>query len=122
MHTSRGENLKLMANSNENSVDQRLTEVESQITDIRSRMQTDSQLFGSLQLTVAELADIARLHQQALRIVQRDAEADRAQMREMQTQIRDMQSEIREILIDIRGIQTENQRILRHLFGERDNS
>ncbi|HEY9298926.1 MAG TPA: hypothetical protein VIQ31_21730 [Phormidium sp.] len=103
-----------MTNSNENSIDQRLTEVESQITDIRSRMQTDSQLFGSLQITVAELADIARLHQQALRVVQRDAEADRAQMREMQL-------EIREILIDIRGIQTENQRILNHLFGEPQN-
>lgn len=100
-----------MTQSNENTIDQRLTEVENQITDIRSRMQTDSQLFGSLQLTVAELADIARLHQQALRVIQRDAEADRAQMREMQ-------SEIREMLIDIRGIQTENQRILRHLFGE----
>ena len=104
-----------MTNSNGNSIDQRLTEVESQITDIRSRMQTDSQLFGSLQITVAELADIARLHQQALRAIQRDAEADRAQMREMQ-------SEIREMLIDIRGIQTENQRILNHLFGEGNNS
>ncbi|OKH30031.1 hypothetical protein NIES2119_31645 [[Phormidium ambiguum] IAM M-71] len=102
-----------MTNSNENSIDQRLTEVEGQITDIRSRMQTDSQLFGSLQLTVAELADIARLHQQALRVIQRDAEADRAQMREMQ-------AEIREILIDIRGIQTENQRILNHLFGQQN--
>ena len=100
--------------TNENTIDQRLTEVENQITDIRSRMQTDSQLFGSLQITVAELADIARLHQQALRVIQRDAEADRAQMREMQ-------SEIREMLIDIRGIQTENQRILRHLFGENNN-
>lgn len=109
-----------MTNSNGNTIDQRLTEVESQITDIRSRMQTDSQLFGSLQLTVAELADIARLHQQALRAVQRDAEADRAQMREMQTEIRDMRSEIREILIDIRGIQTENQRILNHLFGQQN--
>lgn len=102
-----------MTQSNENTIDQRLTEVESQITDIRSRMQTDSQLFGSLQITVAELADIARLHQQALRAVQRDAEADRAQMREMQ-------SEIREMLIDIRGIQTENQRILNHLFGQQN--
>lgn len=102
-----------MTQSNENTIDQRLTEVESQITDIRSRMQTDSQLFGSLQITVAELAYIARLHQQALRAVQRDAEADRAQMREMQ-------SEIREMLIDIRGIQTENQRILNHLFGQQN--
>ncbi len=103
-----------MTNSN-NSIDERLTNVESQITDIRSRMETDSRAFISLQMTVAELADIARLHQQALRMIQRDAEVDRVQMREMQIQMREM-------LVDIRGIQVENQRILRHLFGEANNN
>lgn len=37
-----------------------------------------------------------------------NAEADRATIREM--------------LADIRAIQTENQRILRHLFGEGNNN
>ncbi|WP_143171147.1 hypothetical protein [[Phormidium ambiguum] IAM M-71] len=47
---------------------------------------------------------IASLHQQALRVSQLNAEAHRAQMREMQA--------------EIRGIQTENQRILNYLFGQ----
>lgn len=34
--------------------------------------------------------------------------------------IRQMQSEIQEMQSDIRGMQTENQPILRHLFGENE--
>lgn len=52
----------------------------------------------------------SHVSQLAVTMVQfaQNAEADRATIREMQA--------------DIRGIQTENPRILRHLFGEGNNN
>ncbi|MFB2835324.1 hypothetical protein [Floridanema evergladense] len=68
---------------------------------------------------LVQIQEITQSHvsQLAVTMVQfaQNAEADRTQMREMQGQIREIQ-------IDIRGMQTENQRILRHLFGEGNNN
>jgi chromosome segregation ATPase len=83
----------------------------TQMRQVREETRFTSQTVSQLQSTVAELAEIARLHQQALRINEHNAEQDRLFMREMQTEVRELQTEIR-------GIQTENQRILQYLFGQ----
>ena len=97
-----------------NGSEQRLIAIEDRIAEIRERASQDRRDFLTLQTTVADLADIVRLHHQAL-------VADRQEIREIQTQVRDMQVSISEMLTEIRGIQTENQRMLRYLFGENNN-
>jgi hypothetical protein len=78
--------------------------IRTQMRQVREETRFNSQTVSQLQSTVAELAEIARLHQQALRITERNAELDRTFIRELQT--------------EVRGIQTENQRILEYLFGQ----
>lgn len=95
-----------MTNSNGSSIEQRLTEIENQITFIRAQMETNGRYILSLPTVSSQLLAIASLHQQALRVAQLNAEAHRAQMREMQA--------------EIRGIQTENQQILNYLFGQQN--
>jgi archaellum component FlaC len=85
----------------------------TQMRQVREETRFNSQTVSQLQSTVAELAEIARLHQQALRINERNAQQDRIFMREIQTEVRELQTEIR-------GIQTENQRILQYLFGQQE--
>ena len=132
-----------MTNSNGNTIEQRLTEIQSRVEgmdrefshrtniildEVLVLTQQMESLTGSVdqlttevnrltlrvnqltervdQLTENQEVTQANVNQLAVLMVQfaQNAEADRAQMREMQS--------------DIRGIQTENQRILNHLFGQ----
>jgi len=132
-----------MTNSNGNPIEQQLTEIQSRVEGMdrefsrRTNIILDEvlvltqqmealtgqvdQLTGRVdQLTtqvdrltrrvdrLAETQEVAQANISQLAMLMVDfvqnAEADRTQMREMQ--------------VDIRGIQTENQRILNHLFGQ----
>ncbi|BAZ16568.1 hypothetical protein NIES4071_84450 [Calothrix sp. NIES-4071] len=97
-----GDNIDARLNALGDELDQLRTEMRQVPEETRYNSQTISRLQG----TVAELVEIARLHQQALRISERNAEQDRDVTRQLLTQMR--------------GIQTENQRILGHLFGQQD--
>ncbi len=70
-------------------IDTRLEELGDELDLIRtiqdgSRRETrsNSQTVARLERTVRELSDIARLHQEGLRIAQREAERDRLEFRE----------------------------------------
>lgn len=69
-------------------IETRLEALEVNINDLRMQLAENTVSITTLQTAVTELADIARLHQQALRISQQDAEADRALMRDQQLEIR----------------------------------
>ena len=78
-------------------IDTRLESIETSINDLRVQLAENTASITTLQTTVAELTDIARLHQQALRISQHNvdqltsrfdqfleqAAADRTVMREI---------------------------------------
>lgn len=83
-----------------------LDQLRTEMRQVRDETRYNSQTISRLQGTVAELVEIARLHQQALRISERNAEQDR--------------EVTRQLLAEMRGIRTENQRILEHLFGQQD--
>ena len=99
-----------MTNTPENrpdQIDRRLEALEAQIQEYREREQGNTQSILTLQSLSSELLDIARLHQQALRTAQLNAEADRAAIGELQA--------------EVRGLQAESRRILDYLFGQRGN-
>ncbi|NEU84508.1 hypothetical protein G1O98_37440 [Nostoc sp. UIC10630] len=52
----------------------------------RRETRGNSQTIARLERTIRELADIARLHQEGLRVAQRDAERDRQTIRETEIQ------------------------------------
>jgi chromosome segregation ATPase len=87
-------------------IDVRLESLSEALTEFREQLEENTGAITTLQRLTSELLEIARLHQQALRVSQVGAEADRAAIREMQA--------------EVRGIQTENRRILDHLFGVED--
>ncbi|NET05172.1 MAG: hypothetical protein F6K09_13590 [Merismopedia sp. SIO2A8] len=55
--------------------------METSIGDFQRQLAENTASITTLQATVAELADIARLHQRGLRILQRESELDRAEIR-----------------------------------------
>lgn len=83
-----------------------LDQLRTEMRQVREETRYNSQTISRLQGTVVELVEIARLHQQALRISDRNAEQDR--------------EVTHQLLIEMRGIRTENQRILEHLFGQQN--
>lgn len=71
-------------------IDQRLDNLGEGIAALRNQQQTNINAILTLQGLTSELLDIARLHQQGLRISQ-------AEVREMQAEVREMQVEVRQI-------------------------
>lgn len=55
----------------------------------RRKTRTNSQAVAKLERVTAELSDISRRHQQSLRVNQRDAEQDRAEIRHIREYLRD---------------------------------
>lgn len=96
-----------MTDSNNQFPEERLEQMAEEIGQIRAELGEDKRAIANLQRVSSELLDIARLHQQALRISQQNADADRAVIRDLQSQVR--------------GIQTENQRIWEYLLGQQRN-
>lgn len=82
-----------MTNSNGNSIEQQIAEIHARI-DATGWIEITQSHVSQLAVTMVQFAQ--------------NAEVDRATIREMQA--------------DIRGIQTENQQILRLLFGEGNNN
>jgi len=80
-----------------NEIDRRLEVLETGIAEVRTRQEANTTSTLTLQNLTSELLDIARLHQQGLRIAQQNADHDREQMSIMQAEIRVMQSEIQQI-------------------------
>ena len=70
-----------------NEIDRRLEALEREITESRTRQEANTTSILTLQNLTSELLDIARLHQQGLRIAQQNADRDREQMRVMQSEI-----------------------------------
>lgn len=106
-----------------NRLEQRLGSIEQRLEEGFSRPASRvlDEVLGLEQRTNERLDRLAE-SQQALQAevrqligaifqISRDAEADRAVIREMQVEIREMQTEVR-------GLQSENRRILDHLFGQ----
>jgi chromosome segregation ATPase len=102
-------------------IDQRLDSLGEAITELRSQQQTNTSGIVTLQGLTSELLDIARLHQQGLRILQGETREMQAQMREMQAQMREMQTEVREIQTEVREIQAEVRQIWQYLLEQRGN-
>jgi hypothetical protein len=69
----------------------------------RRETRSNSQTIARLERTVRELGDIARLHQEGLRIAQREAERDRLEFREAQQEFREEIRRIWEYLRDRNG-------------------
>lgn len=88
-----------------NNLDERLSQLEQGFAELRT--QQGSRL-DRLEYLVGELSDIARLHQEGLRLIQTD-------MRTMQTDVRTMQTDVRTIQSEIRGLQITANRILERL-------
>jgi hypothetical protein len=63
-------------------IDARLDALGSVIDDVREQLTQNTTAITALQTATAELLDIARIHQQALRIAQQNAERDRAEFRD----------------------------------------
>jgi predicted nuclease with TOPRIM domain len=95
-------------------IDQRLDFLGEAITELRSQQQANTAGISTLQGLTSELLDIARLHQQGLRILQ-------GETREMQAQMREMQAEVREIQAEVREIQAEVRQIWQYLLEQRGN-
>lgn len=87
-----------MSNGNLDNIDERLAQLEQGFVELRTQ---HSSRLERLEYLVGELSDVARLHQQGLRLMQSD-------MQTMQIDIRTMQS-------DIRGLQVTANRILERL-------
>lgn len=85
------------------ALEQRTNERLDRLTERVDRLAEGQQ---ELQLTVRQLIE-------AIFQSSRDAEADRAVMREMQSQVQNIQTQMQ-------GVQTENRRILDYLFGQRN--
>lgn len=64
------------------NIDARLDALGSAIDELRTQLAENTTAITALQRATSELLDIARIHQQALRIAQQDAERDRAEFRE----------------------------------------
>ena len=64
------------------NIDARLEALGSAIGELRQQLSENTAAITALQSATSELLDIARIHQQALRIAQQDAERDRAEFRE----------------------------------------
>jgi hypothetical protein len=79
----------------DNNIDQRLSQLEQGFVEMRS--QQGSRL-NQLEYLVGELSDIARLHQEGMRIVQSDMQSTRADMQSMQSEIRGLQITANRIL------------------------
>lgn len=62
-------------------IDTRLESLSASLEDVRTHLGENTSTILTLQHMTSELLDIARLHQQGLRILQRDAEQDRAEIR-----------------------------------------
>ncbi|MEW6496372.1 MAG: hypothetical protein AB1589_28190 [Cyanobacteriota bacterium] len=69
-------------------IDQRLEAHAEAIAQLRNQQQTNTATVTDLQRVTSELLDIARLHQQALRVSQVNADRDRAVIVENQVEIR----------------------------------
>ncbi|HLO49270.1 MAG TPA: hypothetical protein VK211_12710 [Kamptonema sp.] len=85
------------------ALEQRTNERLDRLTERVERLAEGQQ---ELQLTVRQLIE-------AIFQSSRNAEADRAVMREMQSQVQNIQTQMQ-------GVQTENRRILDYLFGQRN--
>lgn len=64
------------------NIDARLDALGSAIDELRTQLAENTTAITALQRATSELLDIARIHQQALRIAQQDAERDRAEFRD----------------------------------------
>ncbi|MDZ8109472.1 MAG: hypothetical protein RM338_28140 [Nostoc sp. DedQUE12a] len=91
-------------------IDSRLEELGDQLDLIRTiqdanRRETrgNSQTVARLERSIRELGDIARLHQESLRIAQREAERDRLEFRQAQQEWREEIRRIWEYLRDRNG-------------------
>jgi chromosome segregation ATPase len=69
----------------------------------RRETRGNSQTIARLERTIRELAEIARLHQEGLRVTQRDAERDRLVLRETQQVFQEEIRRIWEYLRDRNG-------------------
>lgn len=64
------------------NIDARLEALGSAIIELREQLSENTSAITALQRATSELLDIARIHQQALRMAQQDAERDRAEFRD----------------------------------------
>ncbi|WP_204106755.1 MULTISPECIES: hypothetical protein [Spirulina sp. CCY15215] len=104
-----------MSNLDDSAIDRRLEEMAQEIAECRTGQQENTNSLEELRHLTSELADIARLHQQALRLSQQREIEDR-------TDIREMQSEMREMQLEMRGLQVENRRILDILLNQQNEN
>jgi archaellum component FlaC len=73
-----------------NEIDQRLDRLESEFAEYRGSMTASSTSIERLERLTGELADIARLHQQALRLSQQRHDEYQESMQQVRTEIRDI--------------------------------
>jgi chromosome segregation ATPase len=73
------------------------SQVDQRLLRLEERMETMGDDMNSIRQNTSELLEIAQLHQQGLRLTQRDNFETKGQIREMQAQILDIQAEIRQI-------------------------
>jgi len=71
-------NQQLMTNDN---IDQRLERLGDELSEFRQHLGENTAAIATLERTTSELLEIARLHQQGLRIAQLRADEDRAEIR-----------------------------------------
>ncbi len=81
--------------TNTSNIDERLSQLEQGFADLRT--QQGSRL-DRLEHLVGELSDIARLHQQGLRLMHTDMQATRTDIQIMQSEIRGLQLTANRIL------------------------
>ncbi|RUT08230.1 hypothetical protein DSM106972_013980 [Dulcicalothrix desertica PCC 7102] len=92
----------------DDNIDARLKALGNKIDQLRTEMRQvrEETIYNtqitSIQDSVVELLDIARLHQKLLRVSEGNVEQDR--------------EVFRQVVSEMQGIGTENQRILEHLF------
>ena len=81
--------------------DERLDQLANTVSDLTTSVSDLSRTVTEVRITSETLLQTAIIHQQGLETSQRNFEA---------------------IVTEIRGLQTENRRILDHLFGEQPNN
>lgn len=98
---------------------------DSELNEIRILLKTCAKVATSNQQEIKELREHSDQEMRALREQIQRTDNQLARLADMFTEsvgiIRTMQTNIENMQKDIRGLQTENKRILDHLFGENIN-